>query len=242
MQKKFIISINGPVVECKGDGDFAMHDMVYVGKDEIIGEVIKLTKDIATIQVYEETSGLRIGEVVIGTEAPLSITLGPGIIGNVFDGIERPLKTLQELSGDFLKKGNNINAIDEQHVWHFIPTIELGNIVNLNTILGEVKESEVINNRIMNPFKIDGEVTYIAEEGDYKATDVIAKIKTSLKEYEVTMIQKWPVRIQRPYKERLTANIPLITGQRVIDTMFPMAKGGTAMIWNRKNNVTTSNC
>ena len=99
MQKKFIISINGPVVECKGDGDFAMHDMVYVGKDEIIGEVIKLTKDIATIQVYEETSGLRIGEVVIGTEAPLSITLGPGIIGNVFDGIERPLKTLQELSG-----------------------------------------------------------------------------------------------------------------------------------------------
>ncbi len=230
MQKKFIISINGPVVECKGDGDFAMHDMVYVGKDEIIGEVIKLTKDIATIQVYEETSGLRIGEVVIGTEAPLSITLGPGIIGNVFDGIERPLKTLQELSGDFLKKGNNINAIDEQHVWHFIPTIELGNRVNLNTILGEVKESEVINNRIMNPFKIDGEITYIAEEGDYKATDVIAKIKTSLKEYEVTMIQKWPVRIQRPYKERLTANIPLITGQRVIDTMFPMAKGGTAMI------------
>lgn len=230
MQKKFIISVNGPVVESRGDGDFAMHDMVYVGESKIIGEVIKLNKEVATIQVYEETSGLKIGEEVIGTEAPLSITLGPGIIGNVFDGIERPLKTLQEKSGDFLEKGNNIDAIDREAVWHFVPKIEVGMNAILNTILGEVKETEVINNRIMNPFDIDGEVTYIAEEGDYKAEDIIAKIKCNLKEYDITMIQKWPVRKQRPYKERLTANIPLITGQRVIDTMFPIAKGGTAMI------------
>lgn len=230
MQKKFIISVNGPVVESRGDGDFAMHDMVYVGESKIIGEVIKLNKEVATIQVYEETSGLKIGEEVIGTEAPLSITLGPGIIGNVFDGIERPLKTLQEKSGDFLEKGNNIVAIDREAVWHFVPKIEVGMNAILNTILGEVKETEVINNRIMNPFDIDGEVTYIAEEGDYKAEDIIAKIKCNLKEYDITMIQKWPVRKQRPYKERLTANIPLITGQRVIDTMFPIAKGGTAMI------------
>jgi V/A-type H+-transporting ATPase subunit A len=230
LQKKFIISVNGPVVESRGDGDFAMHDMVYVGEHKIIGEVIKLDKEIATIQVYEETSGLRIGEEVIGTEAPLSITLGPGIIGNVFDGIERPLKALQEASGNFLEKGNNIDAIDRNSVWHFIPKIDVGSKVNLNTILGEVKETEVINNRIMNPFNINGEVTYIADEGDYKAEDIIAKVKCDSKEYEITMIQKWPVRIQRPYKERLTANIPLITGQRVIDTLFPIAKGGTAMI------------
>lgn len=230
MQKKFIISVNGPVVESRGDGDFAMHDMVYVGESKIIGEVIKLNKEVATIQVYEETSGLKIGEEVIGTEAPLSITLGPGIIGNVFDGIERPLKTLQETEGDFLAKGNNIEAIDRNAIWHFIPKIELRSKVSLNTILGEVKETEVINNRIMNPFDIDGEVTYIAEEGDYKAEDIIAKITCNSKEYNITMIQKWPVRKQRPYKERLTANIPLITGQRVIDTMFPIAKGGTAMI------------
>lgn len=230
MQKKFIISVNGPVVESRGDGDFAMHDMVYVGEHKIIGEVIKLDKEIATIQVYEETSGLKIGEEVIGTEAPLSITLGPGIIGNVFDGIERPLKALQESSGDFLEKGNNIDAIDRNAIWHFIPKIEVGSKVSLNTILGEVKETEVINNRIMNPFNINGEITYIANEGDYKAEDIIAKARCNSQEYEITMIQKWPVRNQRPYKERLTANIPLITGQRVIDTLFPIAKGGTAMI------------
>ncbi len=230
LQKKFIISVNGPVIESRGEGDFAMHDMVYVGKNQLIGEVIKLDKDIATIQVYEETSGIKIGEEVLGTEAPLSITLGPGIVGNVFDGIERPLKKLQELSGDFIEKGNNITAIDENSVWHFVPKIELGSKVGLNTILGEVRETEVINNRIMNPFNIEGELTYIANEGDYKAIDIIARIKTKEKEYEINMIQKWPVRCQRPYKERLTANIPLITGQRVIDTMFPIAKGGTAMI------------
>lgn len=230
MQKKFIISINGPVIEAKGDGDFAMHDMVEVGNDKIIGEVIKLNKNIATIQVYEETNGLKIGEEVIGTDAPLSITLGPGIIGNVFDGIERPLAKLQEYSGNFLVKGCNADSIDLDRKWYFIPNIHVGETASLNTILGEVKETEVITNRIMNSYDIDGEITFIAEEGYYTAKEVIAKIKTEDKEYEINMIQKWPVRKQRPYKERLTANIPLVTGQRVIDTMFPIAKGGTAMI------------
>ncbi len=230
MQKKFIISINGPVVEARGEGDFAMHDMVYVGNEKLIGEVIKLNKNIATIQVYEETSGLKIGEETIGTEAPLSITLGPGIIGNVFDGIERPLKNLEEKAGNFLNRGLNIEAIDYEKLWHFIPSISLGEKTYLNTIIGEVKETEVINNRIMIPYKVEGEITYIANEGDYRANEVIAKVKSKDKEYEITMVQKWPVRMQRPYKERLTTNIPLITGQRVIDTMFPIAKGGTAMI------------
>lgn len=230
MQKKFIISINGPVIEADGEGDFAMHDMVQVGKYQIIGEVIKLNKTIATVQVYEDTNGLKIGEEVTGTEAPLSITLGPGIVGNVFDGIERPLAKLQEEAGDFLIKGSNIEAIDMDRSWYFRPIVNLGDNVGLNTILGEVKETEVINNKIMNPYDIAGEITYIAEEGEYKAKDIIARVKTNNKEYEISMVQKWPVRIQRPYKERLSANTPLITGQRIIDTMFPIAKGGTAMI------------
>ena len=165
MQKKFIISINGPVIEADGEGDFAMHDMVQVGKYQIIGEVIKLNKTIATVQVYEDTNGLKIGEEVTGTEAPLSITLGPGIVGNVFDGIERPLAKLQEEAGDFLIKGSNIEAIDMDRSWYFRPIVNLGDNVGLNTILGEVKETEVINNKIMNPYDIAGEITYIAENG-----------------------------------------------------------------------------
>ena len=230
MQKKFIISINGPVVLAKGDGDFAMHDMVYVGKIRIIGEVIKLNGDIATLQVYEDTSGLRIGEEVFGTELPLSIMLGPGIIGNVFDGIERPLSKLEKNTGSFIERGFNIDAIDLEKKWKFIPKINLGDRVVLNTIVGEVKETEAIVNKIMNPYDVIGEIIYIAEEGEYSAKEVVAKLKTDEKEYEIKMFQKWPVRKPRPYKERLMATIPLITGQRVIDTMFPIAKGGTAMI------------
>lgn len=230
MQKKFIISINGPVIEAEGEGDFAMHDMVQVGQYKIIGEVIKLNKNIATIQVYEDTNGIKIGEEVIGTEAPLSITLGPGIVGNVFDGIERPLAKLQEETGEFLVKGCNLDAIDTNKKWEFIPKLKRGDTASLNTILGEVQETEVIKNKIMNPYDIEGTITYIAENGEYNAKDIIAKIKTEEKEFEITMVQKWPVRKQRPYKERISANIPLVTGQRIIDTMFPIAKGGTAMI------------
>jgi len=230
LQTKEIISVNGPVIKAKGDGDFAMHDMVYVGNEKIIGEVIKLNKDIAIIQVYEETSGLKIGEEVIGTEAPLSISLGPGLVGNVFDGIERPLTKLKDISGDFIQRGLNIDAIDSEKLWHFKPTAKVGQIIKKNTILGEVKETESIINKIMNPFEEEGEITYIAKEDDYKATDVIAKYESNGKTYFITMVQKWPVRIAREYAERIPASIPLITGQRIIDTMFPIAKGGTAMI------------
>lgn len=230
MQTKEIISVNGPVIKAKGDGDFAMHDMVYVGNEKIIGEVIKLNKDVAIIQVYEETSGLKIGEEVIGTEAPLSISLGPGLVGNVFDGIERPLTKLKDISGDFIQRGLNIDAIDSEKLWHFKPTAKVGQIIKKNTILGEVKETESIINKIMNPFEEEGEITYIAKEDDYKATDVIAKYESNGKTYFITMVQKWPVRIAREYAERIPASIPLITGQRIIDTMFPIAKGGTAMI------------
>ncbi len=230
MQEKRIISVNGPVIKAKGEGDFAMHDMVHVGEENLIGEVIKLNNDVAVIQVYEETTGLRIGEKVIGTEEALSIELGPGLVGNVFDGIERPLSKLQELSGNFIGRGVNVSPIDEEKVWHFVPIMNLGQTIHKNTILGEVQETETITNKIMNPFDIEGEITYIAGEGEYRARDTIAKVKVGEEEREINMVQRWPVRIARPYMERLSTKEPLITGQRVIDTMFPIAKGGAAMI------------
>lgn len=229
MQKKLIISINGPVIDARGDGDFAMHDMVYVGNENLIGEVIKLKKDVATIQVYEETSGLKLGEEVIGTEEPLSITLGPGIIGNTFDGIARPLNELRKMSGDFLQRGNNIDLTSEKK-WYFKPSLKVGDTVRLNTIIGEVKETEIINNKVMNPYDIIGTIEFIVEEGEYLSTECVAKVDSVDGKYDITMNQKWPVRKARPYKKRLIADVPLITGQRIIDTMFPIAKGGTAMI------------
>lgn len=232
MQKKCIISINGPVIKAKGDGDFAMHDIVHISDEKILGEVIKLTGDIATIQVYEGTTGLKIGQDVIGEEEPLTLVLGPGIISNIFDGIERPLKSLQDEYGDFIKRGASNIGVDTKKKWHFVPKVQVGDIVTLNSIIGEVKETELITNKIMNKFDCKAKIIEIANEGDYTVLQTIAKIET-IEEgqiLELNMIQKWPVRKPRPYKNRLTISTPLITGQRVIDTLFPIAKGGTAMI------------
>ena len=230
MQEKEIISINGSVIKSRGEGDFAMHDMVYVGENNLIGEVIKLDKDVAVVQVYEETAGLKIGEKVFGSGEPLSIELGPGLVGNVFDGIERPLEKLQEATGVFIGRGINISPIDEDKVWHFIPIMHKGQVIRKNTVLGEVIETESIRNRIMNPFEGEGELIYIAGEGEYRARDIIAKYMVDGKEIDISMVHKWPVRKPRPYMERIDSKKPLITGQRVIDTLFPIAKGGTAMI------------
>ena len=232
MQKKYIISINGPVIKAKGDGDFAMHDIVHISDEKILGEVIKLTGDIATIQVYEGTTGLKIGQAVIGEEEPLTLVLGPGIISNIFDGIERPLKSLQDEYGDFIKRGASNIGVDTEKKWHFVPKVQVGDIVTLNSIIGEVKETELITNKIMNKFDCKAKIIEIADEGDYTVLQTIAKIET-IEEgqiLELNMVQKWPVRKPRPYKNRLTISTPLITGQRVIDTLFPIAKGGTAMI------------
>ena len=232
MQKKYIISINGPVIKAKGDGDFAMHDIVHISDEKILGEVIKLTEDIATIQVYEGTTGLKIGQDVIGKEEPLTLVLGPGIISNIFDGIERPLKSLQDEYGDFIKRGASNIGVDTEKKWHFVPKVQVGDIVTLNSIIGEVKETELITNKIMNKFDCKAKIIEIANEGDYTVLQTIAKIET-IEEgqiLELNMVQKWPVRKPRPYKNRLTISTPLITGQRVIDTLFPIAKGGTAMI------------
>ena len=232
MQKKYIISINGPVIKAKGEGDFAMHDIVYISDEKILGEVIKLTENIATIQVYESTTGLKIGQEVIGAEEPLTLTLGPGIISNIFDGIERPLKSLRDEYGDFIKRGASNIGVDTEKEWHFVPKVNVGDEVSLNSIIGEVKETELITNKIMNKFDTKAKIIEIALEGDYKVLDTIAKIQTEEENevLELNMVQKWPVRKPRPYKTRLTISTPLITGQRVIDTLFPIAKGGTAMI------------
>ena len=233
MQKKYIISINGPVIKAKGDGDFAMHDIVYISDEKILGEVIKLTGDIATIQVYEGTTGLKIGQDVIGAEEPLTLILAPGIISNIFDGIERPLKSLQAECGDFIKRGVANIGVDTERKWHFVPKVQVGSEVTLNSIIGEVKETELITNKIMNKFDCKAKIIEIAEEGDYTVLETIAKIETLEEEsqiLELNMVQKWPVRKPRPYKNRLTISTPLITGQRVRDTLFPIAKGGTAMI------------
>ena len=231
MQKKQIISIDGPVILAKGEGDFAMHDIVYISSEKILGEVIKLNKDTATIQSYEDTTGLKIGEEVVGLEESLSLTLGPGIISNIFDGIGRPLNQLKNLHGDFIKRGATNVSIDLDKKWHFIPTAKVGDTTNLNSILGEVKETELITNRIMCSYNGEGTIVEIATEGDYTVKDCIAKIKTEEGNIiELNMIQKWPVRKQRPYQTRMSLTKPLITGQRVIDSLFPIAKGGTAMI------------
>ncbi len=231
MQKKYIISIDGPVILAKGEGDFAMHDIVHISSKKILGEVIKLNRDIATIQSYEDTTGLKIGEEVIGLEESLSITLGPGIISNIFDGIGRPLKSLKDLDGDFIKRGSSSISIDLNRKWHFVPTVNVGDKVSLNSILGEVKETELITNKIMCTYKGEAKIAEIAQEGEYTAKDCIAKILTEDgKTIELNMMQKWPVRKQRPYDTRMSLTKPLITGQRVIDSLFPIAKGGTAMI------------
>ncbi len=231
MNEKKIVSINGPVVKAKGTADFAMHDMVYVGEKRILGEVIKLENDIATIQVYEDTTGLKIYEPVETTGNQLSLTLGPGIIGNIFDGIQRPLESLRNISGDFINSGENIPSISFDKKWKFIPTIKVGEEVEACSIIGNVEETKSITNKIMIPNNIKGKIIEIMPEGEYTVKDIIAKVETeegTIK--EICMYQKWPVRKGRPYKKRLPVNQLLTTGQRVIDSVFPISKGGTAMI------------
>lgn len=231
MEQKKVTKINGPVIVATGEEDIAMHDMVYIGKNKLMGEVIKLEGKSATIQVYEDTSGMHIGEEVISTGGPLSLTLGPGLIGSVFDGIQRPLKAIEEKVGSFIQKGIQVNSLDENKKWHFVPSVSVGDLVQYNSILGTVKETESITHKILYPNFEEGKIIEISQEGEYSINDIIAKIQSKDgKIHDITMVQKWAVRKQRPYKKRLQANIPLITGQRVIDSIFPITKGGTAAI------------
>jgi V/A-type H+-transporting ATPase subunit A len=222
--------VAGPVIEADGMSKAQMHEMVEVGKERLIGEIIRLEDDVATIQVYENTSGLKPKEDVIGTGAPLSAELGPGLLGNIYDGIQRPLEWLQEQTGAFIQRGTKTDALPKDKLWPFNPTSEVGKKVIGGDILGTVKETELIEHRILVPPTVQGKIVEIAKKGDYTVEDTIAIVDSNGSRIELKMSQKWPVRKPRPYKQRLLPTVPLITGQRIVDTFFPLAKGGTATI------------
>jgi len=207
-----------------------MYEMVMVGNERLKGEIIRIEKDHAVIQIYENTSGLKPGEEVIGTGLPLSVELGPGLIGNIFDGIERPLRALREKTGIFIRRGVNTPALSRDKEWYFTPKVKANAVVHGGDIIGTVKESELIKHKVMVPPNIQGRIIDIVEEDKYVVNEEIARVKVGDKIETLRMFQTWPVRRPRPYKRRLIPNSPLITGQRVIDTFFPIAKGGTASI------------
>lgn len=226
-----IFSINGPVVKVRDTKDFSMLEMVYVGEKRLIGEVISINSDETTIQVYESTTGLKPGEPVDGSGMPMSATLGPGILSNIFDGIERPLKKLEEISGAFIAEGANVPALDTNKKYEVTITVAEGDRLSGGDIYATCPETPVIEHRCMVPPNVCGEVVWVAKNTWHKITDKIIELKTDDgKTVELTLVQKWPIKKSRPFKERLPISMPLVTGQRVIDTIAPIAKGGTAAV------------
>lgn len=226
-----IFGINGPVVTVQDTDAFSMMEMVFVGGDRLIGEVIGITEALTTIQVYEETTGLRPGEPVEGTGQPMTVTLGPGIINNIFDGIQRPLRAIELQTGAFIAKGAEVSPLDENKKWDVTVVTKVGEKLNAGDIYAECPETSIITHRCMLPPGVSGEVTSVQKDGKYRVNDVIVTIKTeSGEDIGLTLCQKWPIRTPRPVTERLPMTLPLITGQRVIDTLFPIAKGGAAAV------------
>ncbi len=230
MSKGTIKKVAGPLVVAEGMRDANMFDVVRVSEQRLIGEIIEIHGDQASIQVYEETSGLGPGEPVESTGAPLSVELGPGLIGSIFDGIQRPLVDIMEATGTNLKRGVEIPSLSREKLWHFVPSVTQGTEVEAGDVIGTVSETDIVTQKIMLPYGMKGTIRSISE-GDYKVTDVVAILeKEDGTKEDVTLMQKWPVRIGRPYKQKLSPDKPLVTGQRVIDTLFPIAKGGVAAV------------
>ena len=226
-----IIKVSGPLVVADGMADASMADVVRVGPQHLIGEILNMTGDRASIQVYEETSGLGPGAEVETTGAPLSVELGPGLIENIYDGIQRPLEEIVRRVGANITRGIQVPALDRKRLWDFTPTAAAGDAVTGGDVLGTVPETESVLHKIMVPVGVSGTVEWLAEAGQYNITQPIARIRTADGAVrELTMVQKWPVRVGRPYKKKFPPETPLQTGQRVIDTMFPIAKGGTAAV------------
>lgn len=226
-----IYGINGPVVYLKGNTEFKMAEMVYVGKDRLVGEVIGLNKDQTTIQVYEETTGIKPGELVEGTGAPISVMLAPGILNNIYDGIERPLNEIAKEGGAFISRGTVVDSLDLTKLWKAHMTVELGARVSGGSIICEVQETTAILHKVMVPPEMEGTIVKVMPDGEYTITDAIAVLQyDDGTEEELTMLQKWPIRVPRPARKRYPASKPLITGQRILDTLFPIAKGGTAAV------------
>ena len=230
MSKGIIKKVAGPLVIAEGMRDANMFDVVRVSSQKLIGEIIEIHGDKASIQVYEETSGIGPGEVVESTNHPLSVELGPGLLGNIFDGIQRPLVDIMDAIGNNLSRGVDILSLSRTAEWHFEPILNVGDFVETGDIIGTVNETEIIVHKIMVPSGVKGVIKTI-NEGDYKIEDVVCTVECedgTIK--NLNMLQKWPVRIGRPYKQKLTPDMPLVTGQRVIDCLFPMAKGGVAAV------------
>ena len=232
MSKTGVIrGINGPIVHVKGDPGFTMNEMVYVGHDNLVGEVIGLKAGDTIIQVYEETAGIRPGELVTGTGAPVSVTLAPGILTNIFDGIERPLSEIAKTGGAYISRGVNVSALDTEKKWQTHMTVKKGDRVYGGTIIAEVPETPAILHKVMVPPDKEGYVLDVVEDGEYTISDPLVTIQhLDGSEETLTMTQKWPIRVARPTAKRFPATRPLITGQRILDTLFPLAKGGTAAI------------
>ena len=231
MAQNLIYSINGPVVTIKGKTDLSMMEMVYVGDNRLVGEVIRMNSETATIQVYEETSGLAPGQEVYATGGPLCVTLGPGILRNIYDGIQRPLPALQNESGPFIARGCNMPSLDKTAKWDVTVTAKVGDALKPGDIYATCPETPVILHKCMVAPDVAGEVTWTAPDGQYTVTDTVVKLRDKRgKEHELTLCQTWPIRRPRPVGQRMPAQRPLITGMRVVDTMFPIAKGGAAAI------------
>ena len=228
--KGTIVKVSGPLIVASGMADVNMYDVVRVSEKQLIGEVIELRGDKASIQVYEETGGIGPGEPVESTGAPLSVELAPGLIESIYDGIQRPLNKIQELAGDRITRGIRVDSIDHERLWDFLPAAQIGDILKPGDILGTVQETEAVLHKIMVPPNVDGQLTWI-HSGEANVVQTIAKLVTSKGEtVELPMLQKWPVRIGRPYARKMAPTEPMITGQRVIDTLFPVAKGGVAAV------------
>ena len=230
MSKGVIKKVAGPLVVAKGMRDANMRDVVYVSDKHLMGEIIEIHGDEASVQVYEETSGLKPGEPVESTGVPMSVELGPGIISSIYDGIQRPLEKIREMTdSSLLQRGISVPSLDRNKRWHFNPTANVGDEVTFGDIIGTVQETDVVLHKIMVPKGADGRIKSITE-GDYTVTEDIAVIETDHGDVAVQLMQRWPVRTGRPYKEKLSPEMPLVTGQRVIDTLFPIAKGGVAAV------------
>ncbi len=224
-----IVKVSGPLVVAEGMGDANMADVVRVGAQRLIGEILNMSGDSASIQVYEETAGLGPGAVVETTGMPMSVELGPGLLENIYDGIQRPLEKLRELSGSTITRGVEVKALDREKRWDFMPCVQPGDSVSGGDVIGTVQETGAVLHKIMVPHGISGVIESI-EAGAFTVEDTVAVVQTEKGRKPLTMLQRWPVRVGRPYKRKFTPDRPLLTGQRVIDTMFPLAKGGTAAV------------
>ncbi len=230
MSQGKIVKVSGPLVVAQGMRDANMFDVVRVGKLGLIGEIIEMRGDRASIQVYEETSGIGPGDDVISTGAPLSVELAPGILEMIFDGIQRPLEKIKDMTGSNITRGINVTSLDHTRTWKFEATAKVGDRVQPGDIVGTVQETDIITHRIMVPVGMEGEIVSI-QSGEFTIVDTVAKIKKADgTEAEMQMLSRWPVRRQRPIKQKLSPDIPMITGQRIIDTVFPIARGGTAAV------------